>query len=701
MKVNRHYHRCRVLYWRSGFVRLLAGVLLGLTGLQAQAQLASLSTKRVSLSHPVESGSGTLWVQDEQGGRPLTRLETRVDIQVTGLLARTRVQQTFRNTGNTWAEAIYVFPLPENAAVDRLRMQVGLRVIEGQIKERQAAQSLYKKARDEGRRASLVEQERPNLFTTSVANLGPGEEIQVKIEYQQTLRYVDGEFRLRFPLVVGPRYIPAGPQAEMGGLPGHAVADAARITPPVRSPEEGLGNPVSIRVELHAGFALQQVRSTHHEIHTTSLNPQSVVVNLAASSVPADRDFELLWTPQPQQAPAAAWFRQTHEPMEYGLLLLMPPRGEDVALDAPPRELIFVLDTSGSMHGDSIVQARQALQLALQRLRPVDRFNVVYFNQKSHALFDVPQAATPDIVSQARQVVANLVAEGGTEMLPAIRLALATAKDSSVESHLRQVVFLTDGSVGNEAELFAAIQANLGNSRLFTIGIGSAPNSHFMVKAAEYGRGTYTYIGDTRQVAERMQKLFRKLEQTALTRVQIHWPADTEVEMFPQRIPDLYQGEPMMLVFRSPAIPSSLTVSGYYGTQPWQSEIPLPQDNAESSIAPEWARRRIASLTTRQREAGSDRERETLRQEMVQTALEHHLVSPYTSLVAVETTPVRPLEAGLQSEAVKTNLPKGWHHQAVFGTPATATPASLQMLMALLLMGLSLGFFYLGKPRNE
>jgi Ca-activated chloride channel family protein len=456
--------------------------------------------------HPRRATSGTLlWRTGGEGLVPAPALDTRVELRVTGMVARATVHQQFVNPAAVWAEGVYVFPLPEDAAVDHLRMQVGDRVIEGVIRERAAAKQAYEVARQQGRRASLVEQERPNIFTTSVANIPPGAAITVEIEYQQVVRYDGGEYRLRFPMVVGPRYIPGAPASE--------VPDASRITPPVEDPARGPTNPVTLRIELDAGVLLSRLESPSHAIQTAPLAAGATLIELAQGPVPADRDFELMWQPAAEAAPTAALFAEAGRDATFALLMVMPPAPETL-VPAVPREVIFVLDNSGSMQGASIEQAKAALTLALGRLQRGDSFNVMRFNHTTDAVFAGALPATPLNVRAAARWVALLGANGGTEMRPALERALDGRER---RDRLRQVIFLTDGAVGNEERLFAVIRERLGDSRLFTIGIGSAPNSHFMREAARLGRGTFTFIGNPNEVQDKMLALFQKLESPALT----------------------------------------------------------------------------------------------------------------------------------------------------------------------------------------
>ena len=625
---------------------------------------------------------GTLfWRSAEQNTPvPAPTLETEVNIVVTGIVARASVRQSFTNPSQAWAEGIYVFPLPEDAAVDRLRMKIGDRLVEGVIQERAAAKAQYEQAKQEGRRAGLVEQERPNIFTTSVANIAPGAAISIEIEYQQTVRYDSGQYRLRFPMVVGPRYIPgspgAGPSSGRGWSPDtDRVADASRITPPVEYPSRGPLNPVSLTVSLDPGVPLARLTASYHAVQTTPLADGRFRVELARGPVPADRDVELVWQPSTEVAPIATLFTERKGADTFAILMVTPPASG--APDAPrlPREVIFVLDNSGSMHGASIEQAKAALKLALDRLQPGDTFNVIRFNHTTDAVFSTAQAATAVNLATATRYVGRIKADGGTEMLPAMRQALDGGEHPG---RLRQVIFLTDGAVGNEAELFAAIHDRLGDSRLFTIGIGSAPNSHFMREAARLGRGTFTYIGSINEVREKMVALFAKLESPALTDVEIEPVASAEI--VPERIPDVYLGEPITVALRAPALPTQVVLRGRLGVQVWERALELHPAGEGAGLSSHWASAKIATLLDRRRTGTAEDE---IRRSVLDLALTFHLVSPYTSLVAVDVTPVRPGDQSLESHALETNLPDGWDYTAVFGLGQGATDAPVHLIIGL------------------
>jgi Ca-activated chloride channel family protein len=603
--------------------------------------------------------------------QPAPLLATDVEIRVTGHVARAKVTQRFLNPHPDWYEGVYVFPLPENAAVDRLRMKIGERIVEGEVREKAQAKKTYAEAKAEGRRAALLEPERPNLFTSSVANIAPGEEVRVEIEYQQTLRYDQGRYSLRFPMVVGPRYLPKSMNP----------VDAARISPAVLKPAESaeIHNPVTLRVELQAGVPLAGLRSPSHAIETASCggSPCRAVLR---GPVPADKDFVLDWALAPGGAPAAAAITERKNGRHYGLVMVVPPalvaRGARI-----PREAIFIIDTSGSMEGTSIVQAREALELAIRRLSGADRFNVIEFNSYAQRLYPDAVAATPDNIERAVRWVRGLRARGGTEMAKALDLAL---DGRETPGRIRQILFLTDGAVGNEDHLFAMIRERLGDSRLFTVGIGSAPNSHFMTKAAQFGAGTFTYIGRIDEVKDKMDALFAKLESPVLKGVRIDWAGAEDVEAWPRQIPDLYTGEPVMVLFSAARLGGELTVSGLAGEQAWQARVPLAPAAGENALSGLWARERIGALMDQLRGGVPEQE---IRAAVLSLALEHQLVSRYTSLIAVDKTPARSAEAQLKSAALATNLPEGWVYEGVFGElPRGATSLRFDLLIGALLL---------------
>jgi Ca-activated chloride channel family protein len=638
-------------------------------------------------ANPVDGvRAGSLLLRNRAGVmQPAVRVDTVVEAQVSGMIARVTVRQQFRNDSSDWMDAVYVFPLSEKAAVDRLEMHIGERVIVGEIREREAARKVFESARQAGQRASLVEQERPNLFTSSLANVPPGESVAVEIGYLESLDYTDEQWSLRIPLTITPRYNPGalGGDDAASGKPASPVPDAGRITPPI-DPGGADSQRASIRVSLDAGFRLGKLRSLHHAIQVSD-KERRYAVQLVAETVPADRDFELVWSADLGTAAGAAVFTEEVEGETYALLMLVPPH-EQPTRPAAPREVIFIIDTSGSMQGPSIVQARAALTMALDRLQATDRFNVIQFNSYTETLFPHPVAASTANLDAALDYVAALEADNGTEMLPALEAALAMPASAA---HLRQIVFITDGAVGNEEQLLALIRGRLERARLFTVGIGAAPNGHFMRAAAGIGRGTFTFIASDRDVQERMGQLFEKIESPALTDVELRWPAGLSAELALSSVPDVYYGEPVILTARLVGpVKGLLSLTGRSDSGYWLRQVPLSIATPYPGVASLWARSRIDDLLD-ERRAGGDPE--IIRRDVLALALAHRLVSPYTSLVAVDRTPVRPAGVSSGNAPVPHVAPAGsaWSGAAV-GYPATATPAPLHAAYGAALLMLAL-----------
>mgnify|MGYP001812954971 CR=1 FL=1 len=624
------------------------------------------------LRRPEEMSAGGLLLRDSEGLREAPTLSTTVSIEVSGLIARTRISQRFGNPTDAWIEGVYVFPLPERSTVDGLRMRIGERIIEGRVEERARARATYRKAAAEGRKASLVEQERPNIFTTSLANLGPGEEVEVVLTYQEDLRYDRGRFSLRFPMVVAPRYV-GGTQRVTGfagtgwGVNTDQVPDAERLTPPVAAPAAGLDRPVEISVEIDAGFPLVDVESSSHPIRVQARKGDVYSVRLDEGPIQADADFVLGWRPRVGAEPSAALFREHWAGDDYALLMVMPPSSAEATGPRLSRETILVIDTSGSMAGESIVQARAAVRHALGTLRPEDSFNVIRFASDTTSLHPEARPATPAAIADAQAWVDRLEADGGTEMLPALRQALLPSSEGRA---VRQVVFITDGSVGGEAALFRVIQQDLGRSRLYPVGIGSAPNTHFMTRAARFGRGQFTYIGRPDEVAEKMTALFDQIDRPVLHDLALDW-GDAHVEVWPRRLPDLYAGQPLVVAARLPGDARRVVLTGQREGESIRLELPLAGGQNHEGVARLWARRKVASLMDSLHEGASiDR----VSAEVARLGVQHQLVTRWSSLVAVDVTPTAPVDANPETRAVPTKLPRGWKAESVFGPPGPGTP---------------------------
>ncbi|WP_227506816.1 marine proteobacterial sortase target protein [Marinobacter subterrani] len=634
---------------------------------------------------------GQLHFVDGQGHwqEPALVLGSDFDIRVSGLIADTRLLRSFRNTSDQWREGVFVFPLPEKASVYGLTMKVGERTIEGRVQPREAAHQAYETAKRAGQQAANLEQQRPNLFTARVANIPPGDTVSVELKYQQPVRYQAGVFELSIPTTLTPRYVPGaltGSSADQWqdgwSLPTNRVADADAISPFTVNPRDVADDShrASIEVRIDAGLPLEEVSSPSHQL-ATSRDGQAVTVRPASGEILMDRDFVVRWRPLAGREPSAAVFHQSWQGEDYLLALLVPGQTGHSVL---PRELVFVIDTSGSMAGESIRQARSALKAGLQTLTPRDSFNIIQFNSQTHALFMQPEIANGNNLARARQYVDDLTADGGTEMAPALSLALQhRSGPGDVAERVRQVIFITDGAVGNETALFQQIHQQLGDQRLFTVGIGSAPNRHFMREAARWGRGTYTAIHSTSDVSGPLRALFSAMSAPVLADIRVQWPGQDEgVESFPRRAGDLFQGEPLIHVARGVPAMGELKVSGRLpGGERWSRTLDLQQAAPGTGLHRHWAREKIDSLQDRATVSGQAPDKAGI----TRLAVAHGLMSAYTSFVAVDATPARAAEAPLAKENLPTLLPAG-SQAGMLRYPQTATAAPL--LIALGLVGL-------------
>ena len=647
-------------------------------------------TAKANASLPEEINSGSLLIKNGDGkfNSPL-HLHTTVDAHVNGMLAEVHYSQLFKNDSDEWREGIYVFPLSEASAINHMEMRIGERIIIGEIKEKQEAKRVYEEAKREGKRAALTEQQRPNMFTQKVANIGPGEEVEIRLTYIQKIDFRNSQFEWRLPTTITPRYIPGVPllpesdneeiqffsDPDFGWANATSlVPDAHEITPPMIAEQGGkIRNPVKISVTLDSGLPLSHIDALYHDVVIKKDNGEHHI-KLSKSFVEMDRDFVLQWASTNQSTPTAAIFSETTHGEDYAMLMLVPPTDNSLTM-ALPRDIVFIIDTSGSMQGDSIEQARNSLAAALQRLGKQDRFNIIEFNSNYHPLFSGLQAVDSNSIYMASEWVERLSATGGTEMLPALEAAF---RNMDSEERLQQIVFITDGAVGNEKQLLKSIYDNLGSSRLFTVGIGSAPNSYFMRKAAEFGNGTFTHIGNQSEVGEQMTLLFNKLESTVTTNISINWSA--QAEYYPSSIGDLYQGEPLIVNAKLEHFPKEITIKGKTENSEWIRTLSLPKKARHKHLSTVWAREKIESIEDKET-TGTITE-SSAKSEILSLALRHKLLSRFTSFVAIEQVVSRPKAASAKANTIPNKVAKGQKFTSI-KYPNTATTAELSWWLGL------------------
>jgi Ca-activated chloride channel family protein len=525
----------------------------------------------------------------------------------------------------------------------------------------------------------------------------PGDHIEVRLRYVEPLRWEDGTVRLTFPMVVGPRYI-AGQVAT--GHAGHgwaldteAVPDASRITPPVRNPESTRpGHDLSLSVDLDPGFDAGELSSISHLITVNRLPDGRQHITLATGATIPNKDFILEIKQATSAQPKPALFlspdRETGE--TNFLLATFPPTVAPT--ERAPVEMHYLIDISGSMEGTSITQARAALLQALDRLRPGDRFGILAFNHRYFEFSPQPLTASDSNLQAARQFVQNLHAGGGTEMLPAL---LHVMQKPQTEGYLRHIILLTDGDLGNEEQIFAALNRQLGGARLYTVAIGSAPNFFLASKMAQFGRGTFTHIANVQEISKQMGQLLNAIDSPVLTDVNLSFEGVQVSDLYPQRPPDLFLREPLLIYGRiASGQKGRLLLTARAGNQPYQAIFPIDPASAtfHPGITVLWARQRVETLMDQWRES-NEADRADLRGAIIAHAIRYRLVTRFTSLVAVEQQ-VANTTGQLNTVAVRSELPEGMQMDKVFGAPATGTADDFLEALGLALIGISLAVIW-------
>ena len=618
--------------------------------------------------------------------------------EISGVQARVTVTQQFHNPFKDKIEAIYVFPLHQDSAVDDMTMTVGDRIVKGVIKERGEAKRIYEAAKQQGKVASLLDQERPNIFTQSVANIEPGQAVTITIQYSQTLAWEDGRFEFDFPTVVGPRYIPGGshPQPVSGDTPlpslfrrgepqrgpqgeppvvnpdsaqaTDQVPDANRITPPVI--EEGFraGHDISITVRINAGLAISDLKSTLHDIKVEQPNgdPTRATVSLTDKAAIPNRDFAISYRTAGDTISDVA-LTHTDERGKFFTLVLQPParvKQEQVV----PRELVFVLDTSGSMSGFPMETSKAMMRRAIESLRPADRFNLITFAGNTSVLFPNPVENTEKNRRLALRFIDTLQGSGGTEMMKAIDTALGGEHDPG---KVRIVCFLTDGYVGNDMAIIGAVKNHAKTTRVFSFGIGNAVNRFLMDTMAQAGRGEAHYVLTHEEASKAADKFYQRIDAPVLTDIQLDFGGVVVEDIYPQRIEDLFAAKPVVVKGRYTKGGSGMIkLKGINAGGAFQREIAVtfPEANPENTVlASQWARAKVDHLMLQDMSGAQQGEmKPELKAEIANLGITYHLMTQFTSFVAVEE--LRVTEGGqARTIRVPVEMPQGVSYSGVFG----------------------------------
>lgn len=657
------------------------------------------TTSDQTVSSP-DTPAGTLSVSGD-ATKQFPLKHTDVKAVINGSVAEVEVQQSYINPYTVPIEAVYVFPLPNNAAVYDMEMRVGKRIIKSEIKKRDEAQQIYQQAKDAGKRAALLDQERPNIFTQSVANILPGDEITILIRYEEQLVFDKSTYQFVFPMVVGPRYIP-GDWVENNFVSG--VTDWSRITPPVLEPGVRSGHDISLSVAINTnGIPITQLASVTHQIDTTQLSPGAAAVAIKPNDTVPNKDFVLTYELGSQQ-PQFAFF--THQPsIGAGYFSLMiQPQTSFTDSQVTPKEIFFIVDTSGSMTGEPMAKSKDTMVNALKHLNPEDSFNIISFSNITSRLSSEPLPNTPDNIIKGLQYIRGIQEGGGTEMLPSVLEALQYPHDPK---KLRIVTMMSDGYIGNEDEILSAIQNKLGDqSRLFSFGIGSSTNRYLLDNMGRIGRGSAYYVTLRDDSAKIVDEFYRRVESPLLTDLQIDWGGLQVTELYPDLVPDIFAGQPLFVYGRyQGTADTEIKITGraaiieegtgsalrklFGGSasvqrteQLFTIPVTLTAVDNRDWVGRLWARAKITSLTDELTKpinsysyygTTTAKEDPALVAQITSLGLEHRLSTKYTSFVAVEETAVADPGTTV-TVPVPLPLPEGTVYEGFFG-PATDTRA--------------------------
>lgn len=652
---------------------------------------------------------GSLGVVNEKGETvglcPLKHTDVRSEIS--GFVARVEVTQQFHNPYEKKIEAVYTFPLSQNAAVDDMVMRVGDREIRGEIKRREEARHIYEAAKAAGHVASLLDQERPNIFTQSVANIMPGQNVDVTIRYVEVLKYEDGWFEFSFPTVVGPRYIPGGPTSRQPEVPPELqgkvvqpevpqgsgqpqgsgwspdtdqVADASRVTPQVTAPGTRAGHDLSIGVTVDAGAPVRDIESKLHEV-VTQREGDVVSVRLKDKATIPNKDFILRYTTASDEIGDAVLVHSSDLGRFFALILQPPKRVRPEQVT--PKEMVFVQDTSGSTRGAPIETSKQTMWHCLANLNPQDTFNLITFSGATHILFDRPVPATEENIALAQAFLERLEGSGGTEMMTAIRAAL---EPSDSQEHVRIVCFMTDGFVGNDMAIVDEVQKHP-NARVFSFGIGQSPNRFLLDQMAEAGRGEAEYVTLGSPGEEVAKRFYERMRNPVLTDIEIDWGSLPVEKVYPKQIRDLFSSKPVVVYGQvKRAARGEVTLRGKVAGQPFARKVHVvvPQREPRHDVlGPMWARQKIQYLMS-QDWAGIQQGKPSaeIKDEITGLGLQFRLMTQYTSFVAVEWMTIT--EGGqARTVPVPVEMPEGVTYEGVFGeggprklARASAAPAT-------------------------
>ena len=686
---------------QRNWITALLSVLITL-GISNGTAFTETSQPIIPMEQEITQGALRVVVDEQIVECPLKHTDVKANIS--GFIARVTVTQTFHNPYDEKIEAVYVFPLPHTAAIDDMTMTVGDRRIVGLIKRRAEAQALYQEAIQQGKTASLLAQERPNIFTQSVGNIQPNDEVRIEISYVDVLDYDMGTYEFHFPMVVGPRYIPGTPTSKMPELPNELkgkvgeseapldapldgadpsgtgvapdtdrVPDASRITPPVLKPGYRTAHDISLSVSLDAGVPIQDIQIVNHTAAVARADASGATAVLSpADSIP-NKDFVMKYAVVGEKPEMAVLAHSTGPEQGYFLLMIQPKLDAELA-EAPPREIVFLVDVSGSMRGEPTRKVKETMHHFLRLTKPRDTVQVITFSNRANKLFEKSVPAIPANIEHALNFTQQIRGGGGTEMLNAIKLVLNEPVD---RERVRIVVMLTDGYIGNEAEIIAEIDRRAGDQiRFSAIGIGTSPNRYLIDGVAKHGGGLADMIALNTDPGPLVAQISERIHRAQLAGIQMDWNGLSVYETYPRRIPELWAGHPILMFGRYGVGGSKkIELSGSAEGKPlkYKLHVTLPDTQpAHDVLSKVWARKKIEDISARLHAADAPE----IVEEITNLALTHRLMTQYTSFVAVDENDMQPIHQAAkapQQVVVPVPLPEGTDYQGFYNNQQAST----------------------------
>jgi len=607
------------------------------------------------IASPEQDFSRMMVLDDDGIVSDLPLEHTEAVITVEGSIQLVTVRQVYGNPFDNPIEAVYVFPLPESGAVYSMNMEIGDRHIEGQIRERQEAVRIYEEAISAGQTAALLEQERPNIFTQTVGNILPGDDIVIEIKYAAPVAYNGGTWQVVYPMVVGPRFVPAG------------VEDVARITPDVVPEGTRSGYDIELSMTVNPGLPIREFESENHAVSTRLENDNILSVQLSRENEIPNRDFVFSYRTAGDEITAGVI-------SHYGdlgghFMLMLEPDAEVDPDDIAPKEIFFVVDNSGSMSGQPMEVAKETVRQFVAGMNPGDSFQIMRFSETASALSDSPLENTPRNIGRGLEYIDAMYGMGGTMMIEGVRACVGYPEDPE---RMRYIIFLTDGYIGNETEILSELRTTLGeNMRLFSVGVGSSTNRYLIEGLAEEGRGYATYIGLDQDPKTAVKDIYEKINNPYLVNIQIDW-GDLDVsDVYPREIRDLYDGEPLVVTGRygEPGR-DTITITGSVGGRPWQQTLSVRLVSRGGTEAADrlWARSKLHHLDRLLLDAPySGKDSGGLVEQIIGTSLDYRILSEYTAFVAVDSY-VRTDGSAPEVFGIPLNMPEGVSYSGVFGT---------------------------------